>query len=256
MPTKMPALFLGHGSPMNAIEDNAWRRSWLALGERLPRPRALVCISAHWETKGIAVTAAARPDMIYDFYGFPQALFDVRYPAPGDPALARRIAQLLAPAPVELDLVRGFDHGAWSVLVAMYPKADIPVVQLSMPLNLTPEAHYELAKRLAPLREEGVLILGSGNLVHNLRYWRSHEPQMAASWTRFNDAVKRHIAAGNHAAVAAYTKLDAEALLSVPSPEHYLPLLYVLAVQGADETVEIFNDTDGGAIFMTSVQIG
>lgn len=256
IPTKMPALFIGHGSPMNAIEDNAWRRSWQALGEVLPRPSAILCISAHWETNGIAVTAAARPDTIYDFYGCPQALFDVRYGAPVDPALARRVADLLAPTPVDMDLVRGLDHGVWSVLVAMYPKADIPVVQLSMPVKQTPQAHYEIAQHLAPLRDEGVLILGSGNVVHNLRYWRSHEPAMATAWTRFNDEVKSRIKAGDHAALAAYTTLDPEALLLVPTPEHYLPLLYVLGVQAPDESVEIFNDTDGAAIFMTSVQIG
>lgn len=256
MSTRMPVLFLGHGSPMNAIEDTAWRRSWSALGARLPRPRAIVCISAHWETEGIAVTAAARPPMIYDFYGFPQALFDVRYPAPGEPALAKRVAELLAPIPVHLDPARGIDHGAWSVLVALYPGAEIPVIQLSMPVDQPPAAHYAIAQRLAPLRDEGVLILGTGNVVHNLRYWRGGNPRMDAAGARFNAAVKQRIAARDHAALLDFAKLDPEAALAVPTPEHYLPLLYILALQAPDEPVTIFNDADGGAIAMTSVLIG
>ncbi len=256
MNSRMPALFLGHGSPMNAIEDNAWRRSWAAMGARLPRPRAILCISAHWETRGIAVTASAAPPMIYDFGGFPQALFDVHYPAPGDPTLARRIADLLAPTPVQLDPARGLDHGAWSVLVAMYPDADIPVVQISLPLGETPATHYGIGQRLAPLRDEGVLILGTGNVVHNLRYWRGGNPRMDAAGARFNAAVKQRIAARDHAALMDIAKLDPEAALAVPTPEHYLPLLYVLALQAQGEPVTIFNDADGGAISMMSVLVG
>ena len=249
----MPALFLGHGSPMNAIEDSVYRQRWQALGKQLTRPRAILCISAHWETQGVAVTAGARPDLIYDFYGFPKALTDVRYPAPGDPALAKRVAELLAPEHVDLDGRRGLDHGVWSVLVAMYPEADIPVVQLSMPIDEQGAAHYARAKHLAPLRDEGVLILGSGNIVHNLRYWRSNDRQLMTAWTRFHDQVKQRITAGDHAALAEYMSLDTEAALSVPTPEHYLPLLYILALQKPGESPKIFNDQDGGAIFMTSI---
>ncbi len=256
MTKAMPALFLGHGSPMNAIEDNIYRQSWEQLGKRLPRPRAILCVSAHWETEGVAVTAHAQPDLIYDFYGFPKALTDVRYPAPGDLALAQRVADLLAPERVQLDATRGLDHGVWSVLVALYPDADIPVVQLSMPVNETGAAHYARAKRLAALRDEGVLILGSGNIVHNLRYWRSHDARLMTAWTRFHDEVKRRITAGDYAALADYKALDPEAALSVPTPEHYLPLLYVLALHKPGESLEIFNDQDGGAIFMTSIILG
>lgn len=256
MSSKMPALFLGHGSPMNAIEDNVWRQSWTALAQRLPRPRAILVISAHWETEGVAVTAGARPETIHDFGGFPQALFDMRYPAPGDPALAARVGQLMAPEQVTMDPARGFDHGVWSVLAPMYPAADIPVVQVSLPLGLAPARHYVLGQKLAPLRDEGVLILGTGNVVHNLRYWRSHDPRLDAVWARFNAAVKDRIMAGEHDALADYVTLAPQAALSVPSPEHYLPLLYVLAVQAPGEPVEIFNDTEGGAIQMTSVLVG
>jgi 4,5-DOPA dioxygenase extradiol len=256
MTPTMPAVFLGHGSPMNAIEDNLWRRSWQALGARLPRPRAICCVSAHWETQGVAVSASTRPPMIYDFHGFPQALFDVQYPAPGDPALAQRIAGLLAPEPVHLDAARGLDHGVWSVLVAMYPDADIPVVQLSLPIDEAGCAHVARGRRLAVLRGEGVLVLGSGNIVHNLRYWRSPDARLTTSWTRFHERVKQAILAGDDAAVADYMSLDPEAALSVPTPEHYLPLLYILALRKPGENLELFNEQEGGAIFMTSVVLG
>jgi len=256
MTAKMPAVFLGHGSPMNAIEDSVFRQAWQALAERIPRPRAILCVSAHWETPGFAVSAGARPETIHDFGGFPKALFDVRYPAPGDPALARRVAELMAPTPVHLDAERGLDHGTWSVLCAMYPKADIPVVQLSLPRNRPGSTHYDSAKRLAPLRDEGVLILGSGNIVHNLRLWGSRDERQLASWIRFKDEVKRRIVAGDHGALADYMSLDPEAALSVPTPEHYLPLLYILAVQTSGEKVAFFNDDGPGGILMTSVLVG
>ena len=253
---KMPALFLGHGSPMNAIEDNAFSRGWRDAAARVPRPKSILCISAHWETRGIAVTAGAQPETIHDFGGFPQALFDVRYPAPGDPALARRVAALLAPQPVHLDETRGLDHGTWGVLIAMYPNADIPVVQLSMPVGQSGANHYGLAKALAPLRDDGVLIVGSGNIVHNLRLWGSRDERLMASWVRFNTTVKQRIAAGDHGALADYMDLDPDAALAVPTPEHYLPLLYTLAVQAPHEAVTFFNDDGPGGIFMTSAAMG
>jgi len=256
MSSRMPAIFLGHGSPMNAIEDNAWRRSWQDLAQRIPKPRAILVVSAHWETEGYTVTTAARHETIHDFGGFPQALFDVRYPAPGEPALARRVAELLAPSPVHLDPTRGLDHGVWGVLQPMYPDADIPIVQLSQPLGLSAVDHYARAKKLAPLRDEGVLILGSGNIVHNLRYWRSKDAALDAIWSRFNAAAINRIKAGQHTALADYMDLAPQAELSVPTPEHYLPLLYVLATQAPGEPAEIFNGTQSGAISMTSVLVG
>ncbi len=256
MTHRMPALFLGHGSPMNAIEDNAWRRSWQALGQRLARPRAIVLVSAHWETEGAAVTGTAHPETIHDFYGFPHALFDVRYRAPGNADLAARVAHLLVPEAVTIDPARGLDHGAWGVLAPMYPAADIPVVQLSLPGGLTPAQHAARARKLAPLREEGVMIIGSGNVVHNLRYWRHADPRFMTAWENFNAATIAKIKAGDLAALADYRTLAPQAELSVPSEEHYLPLLYVVAVRQPGEPVEIFNDSGEGAIRMTSVIVG
>jgi 4,5-DOPA dioxygenase extradiol len=252
----MPAMFIGHGSPMNAIEDNAWTRGWQDAAAGLPRPEAILCISAHWETHGLAVTADAQPKTIHDFGGFPQALFDARYPAPGSPSLARRTAELLGPAPVRQADDWGLDHGAWSVLIRMYPEADIPVVQLSLDRNLTPQRHYQAAARLAPLRDEGVLIIGSGNIVHNLRaadFRRPASPDWAA---RFHGAANRLILAGDHAALADYDSLGEDAALAVNSAEHYLPLLYTLALQAPGEGVRLFNDDLFAAISMTSVMIG
>jgi len=256
MTHRMPALFLGHGSPMNVIDDNDYSRSWRKLGRALPRPRAILCISAHWQSAHTAVTASFAPETIHDFYGFPKALFDVTYPAPGDPALAQRVRELLAPEAVELDRQRGLDHGVWGVLAVMYPGADIPVVQLSMPISDTAAAHYARGEVLRPLRDEGVLILGSGNVVHNLRYWRDHDAQQAASFAGFNEEAKRRIVAGDHPALVNWASLTSDAALSVPSDEHYLPLLYVLAQQQPGDDVTIFNDANTGAIAMTSVLIG
>lgn len=252
---KMPVLFLGHGSPMNAIEDNAWRRSWQALGKRLPRPDAILCISAHWETAGAGLTAHARPETIHDFYGFPKPLFDMRYPAPGSPALARRTQALLGPQAV-LDEQRGLDHGAWAVLEPMYPQADIPVVQLGLDTRRPGEWHYALAKQLAPLRQEGVLIVGSGNIVHNLRLFRFNEPKPYDWAQRFDEAVAQRIRERSHDDLMAYARLGPDALLSVPTPEHYLPLLYVLALQELDETAAFFNEETQSSISMRSVLIG
>jgi len=252
----MPTIFLGHGSPMNAIEDNAWRRSWQALGQRLPRPKAILCISAHWETQGVYVSSTEKPDTIHDFHGFPRALFDVRYPAPGSPALAHRVADLVAQPRVHLDSHRGLDHGAWGVLQPMYPEADIPVVQLSLS-SLQPGAwHYDLAKQLAPLRDEGVLVVGSGNLVHNLRLWRPNQAE-AYDWAqRFDEDIADRIAEGHHEGMLGYETLGPDALLAIPTPEHYLPLLYVLALQREEDTVEFINDSVSSSISMRSVLLG
>ena len=250
---RMPALFLGHGSPMNAIEDNEFHRGWRALGQRLPRPRAVLCVSAHWETRGVYAGATASPETIHDFYGFPQALFDVQYRAPGDPALARRAAQL---AGAQQDPDRGLDHGAWGVLIAMYPDASVPVVQLSLDTTQPGAFHYALAKKLAPLRDEGILVVGSGNIVHNLGVWRPGDGRPYDWALRFDAEVRRRIDAGEHAALADYPSLGSDAHLSVPTPEHYLPLLYALALQGEGEEPTCFNDKVMTSISMTSVLIG
>jgi 4,5-DOPA dioxygenase extradiol len=250
---RMPALFLGHGSPMNAIEDNEFRRGWRALGQRLPRPRAVLCVSAHWETRGVYATGAAQPETIHDFYGFPQALFDVRYRAPGDQALARRAAEL---AGARLDPGRGLDHGAWGVLIAMYPDADVPVVQLSLDTSQPGAFHYALAKKLAPLRDEGILVIGSGNIVHNLGVWRPGDGRPYDWALRFDAEVRKRIDAGDHQALADYPSLGADARMSVPTPEHYLPLLYALALQEKGEAAVYMNDKAMTSISMTSVMFG
>jgi 4,5-DOPA dioxygenase extradiol len=256
MSLPMPVLFLGHGSPMNAIEDNAFRRSWGALGKRLRRPKAILCISAHWETRGVYVTGSEHPDTIHDFNGFPRALFDVRYPAPGSPDLARRVADLLEPVRVHIDANRGLDHGAWSVLQPMYPEADIPVVQLSLSVLQPGAWHYDLARELAPLRDEGVLVVASGNIVHNLRLFK-YKDATPLDWAlRFDEDVAEHIATGHHDGLLGYETLGSDALLAIPSPEHYLPLLYVLGMQREDDPVEFFNDEVRSALSMRSVLIG
>jgi len=253
----MPAAFIGHGSPMNAIEESPFRRRWAETASRMARPRAVLCVSAHWETRGVSVTGSEAPPTIHDFYGFPPELFAVRYPAPGDPALARRTAAIVRSAPVAIDDDRGLDHGAWSVLVAMYPEADVPVVQLSLDTRQTPAFHYALAKELAPLRDEGVLVLGSGNMVHNLRVVDFRLPGGYDWANRFDDLLKVLIRARDHAALASYETLGPDARLAIPTPEHYLPLLYVLALQADDEEVSLFNDeTVLGSVSMTSLGIG
>jgi len=252
----MPVLFIGHGSPMNAIEDNAYHESWRELGRRLPKPRAVLCISAHWETRGTYVTGAEAPETIHDFYGFPAALFQVRYPAPGDPALAKRIAGLPLDTHVHIDAGRGLDHGAWSVLRVMYPEADVPVLQLSLDVRLNGLEHYHLATALAPLREEGVLILASGNIVHNLSLFRFHSQEQPAWALRFRTEVNACIEQRDHAALCHYESLGADAALAIPTPEHYLPLLYALALQRHGEDLETFNDEVISSLSMTSLVIG
>lgn len=252
----LPVLFLGHGSPMNAIEDNAWSRAWRALGARLPRPRAILCVSAHWETQGPWVTGSATPPTIHDFGGFPQALFDARYPAPGDPALAQRVVDLLGDAQARIDPERGLDHGAWGVLKPMYPEADIPVVQLGIDSRRPGAWHVALAQRLAPLRDEGVLVVASGDIVHNLRLFDFRDTTPLPWASRFRDRVNALIVEGNLTALADWPALGDDAALSIPTPEHYLPLLYALALAREGDALQFFNDDVIGSLSMTSLIIG
>ena len=254
----MPALFFGHGSPMNAL-GGPYAEAWRALAATLQKPRAVLMVSAHWETEDTAVTAMGAPRTIHDFYGFPQPLYEQRYPASGDPALALRVAALLAPARVGLDQEWGLDHGTWSVLAHVFPNADVPVLQLSLDRRLDGAAHYALARKLRPLRDEGVLIAGSGDVVHNLSLMRRTPDAAPYDWAeRFHDEVKRRIKAGDHAGLADFAGLGPDAALSIPTPEHFLPLLYVLAQQdGRSEPPSFFTDSlDLGAISMLGVRFG
>ena len=258
---KMPVLFIGHGSPMNAIEDNEFSKRWQKMGEEIPKPRAVVVVSAHWLTQGTAVTAMSQPKTIHDFGGFPQALFDVQYPAPGDPNLATEIQKLVTNPSVVLDHEWGLDHGTWSVVKHMYPNADIPVLQLSIDYHKPAKYHYELAKQLLSLRKKGVLIIGSGNMVHNLRMvaWNKlSEPEFGYDWAlEMNAIFKEKISTRNHSDLIVYEKLNKAASLAIPTPDHYYPLLYILALQTDTDAVEFFNDKAvGGSLTMTSVKIG
>ncbi|HFZ8995674.1 TPA: 4,5-DOPA dioxygenase extradiol [Citrobacter freundii] len=258
---RMPALFLGHGSPMNALEDNVYTRAWRQLGETLPRPKAIVMISAHWYIRGTGVTAMAAPETIHDFGGFPQALYDVRYSAPGSAELTQRLIDLLAPVPVTPDKESwGFDHGAWGVLIKMYPDADIPLVQLSIDSTKPAAWHMETGRKLASLRDEGVMLIASGNVVHNLRTARWHGDSSPYTWaTSFNDFVKDNLCwRGPVAQHPLVNYLDHEGgSLANPTPEHYLPLLYILGAWDGTEPIVI--PTDGiemGSLSMLSVQVG
>lgn len=254
--TRMPALFLGHGTPMNTLADNRYTQAWTNLGLSLPRPKAILAISAHWYFRGVAVTAMEKPETIHDFGGFPQELFDVRYPAPGSPGLAARVQELLLPLAVAADHSWGLDHGTWSVLAHVYPEANIPVVQLSMDSSQPSSFHYQLGRLLTPLRDEGILIIGSGNVVHNLRVMRGDAA--AYDWAiRFEQSVKDHLLRHEHLPLIAFENLDPEALLSVPTPEHYLPLLYVIATQQDDEALSFpVEGIDMSSLSMLSVAIG
>lgn len=257
--SRMPALFLGHGSPMNVLEENLYTRTWRALGETLPRPKAILAVSAHWYTRGTAVTAMAAPRTIHDFGGFPQALFDTRYPAPGSPALAARVQQLLAPTPVIADQGEwGLDHGSWGVLIKMYPEADIPVVQLSIDGTQPAAYHYQLGQKLAALRDEGVMIVASGNVVHNLRLakWQGGGEQYPWA-TAFNDYVRENLSyRGEHHPLVDFMAHEGAAL-SNPSVEHYLPLLYVLGSWDGEEPVTVPVDgIEMASLSMLSVQVG
>lgn len=259
MPELMPAIFFGHGNPMNAIEQNQYTRKWNAIGASLPRPRAILCVSAHWYIPGAAVTVSTAPKTIHDFGGFPRALYNVQYPAPGDPELARRVQQLLAPLPVMLDERWGLDHGTWSVLCHVYPDASVPIVQLSIDETQPAAFHYDLGQRLAPLREEGVLIVGSGNLVHNLHTyaWGRHMPEPYDWAVSFEERARQILLSGKYDSLVHYEKLGREAMLSVPTPDHYLPLLYVLGSStGRDKVAFPVEGVDGGSISMLAVEIG
>ncbi len=252
-----PVVFLGHGSPMNALSNTRFGAAWRKLGATLPRPRAILCFSAHWLTRGTAVTAMDRPRTIHDFSGFPPELYERRYPAPGDPALAARVRELLAPTEVAPDQAWGLDHGSWGVLVHLYPDADIPVVQLSMDATKPPAFHYELARRLRPLRDEGVLILGSGNIVHNLRAIRGVGAEPWPWAVQFDEAVKSALLRADDAALIDYQQLAPDAALSVPTVEHYLPLLYVVAQREADDSVTFpVEGLDLGSLSMRAVALG
>lgn len=254
----MPALFLGHGSPMNAIEPGAATKAWKTLAAELPRPKTILCISAHWLTRGTCVTVSLHPETIHDFGGFPPALHEVQYPAPGAPALAQRIQQLLSPAPVLADQDWGLDHGTWSLLLHMYPEADIPVVQLSLDVTLTNAQHYAMATHLQALREEGVLILGSGNVVHNLQRLQSATVSPPPAWAlEFEKRVESSILNADHQALIDYSRIGDSARLAVPTSEHYLPLLYVLAQQRPDEAAKIpYTGIEHGTISMLCAQVG
>lgn len=259
--SRMPVLFVGHGSPMNAIEENEFVQTWRNLGKALPRPKAILVVSAHWETKGTYVTAVQKPQTIHDFGGFPKALFDVQYPAPGSPELASETKRIVTKTTVGLDEKLGLDHGAWSVIRRIYPEADVPVIEMSLDYSQGPQYHYDLAKQLAALRNKGVLIIGSGNMVHNLRMvaWdKMNESEYGFDWAiQANDKFKQLIKSGNHKDLINYTALGREVQMAVPTPDHYLPLLYTLALKEENEAISFFNDKAVmGSLTMTSVRIG
>lgn len=257
---KMPVLFLGHGSPMNAIEENEFVTGFRTIGSQITKPNAILCISAHWETKGTYVTAMDKPKTIHDFGGFPKELYEVQYPAPGSPQLATQAKELVTKTTIGLDDKWGLDHGAWSVIKHLYPQADVPVIQLSLDRYQTPQYHYELAKELAALRDKGVLIIGSGNMVHNLGMvaWdKLQQPGFAYDWAATaSDKMKQSILTDDHQPLIDYNKQGKAFSLSIPTPEHFLPLLYVLALKGSNEKASLFNDKAlGGSLTMTSVKI-
>lgn len=258
---KMPVLFLGHGSPMNAIEENEFVSGFRKISQSFEKPKAVLCISAHWETRGTLVTAMKHPRTIHDFGGFPKKLFEVQYPAPGSPELAEETKNLVQMTEIGLDQKWGLDHGAWSVIKHLYPDADIPVIQMSLDYTKSPAYHYQLARELSKLREKGVLIVGSGNMVHNLRRvaWdKLNTEDFGFDWAiEANTKMKELILDRNHQPLIAYSSLGKAFQLAIPTPEHYLPLLYSLALSGKKEEIELFNDKAvAGSLTMTSVKIG
>lgn len=257
---RMPVLFIGHGSPMNAIEENEFVAGWRNIGKTLPKPNAILCVSAHWETRGTFVTAIEKPITIHDFGGFPKALFDVEYPAPGSPELANETKSIIKKTEVCLDEKWGLDHGAWSILKQLYPNANVSVIEMSLDYYKTPQFHYELSKELSSLRKKGVLIIGSGNMVHNLGMvaWnRLNDSEYGYDWAlEASEKMKQFILNGDHQQLINYGYQGKAFNLAVPTPEHYLPLLYALALKEEDETVTLFNDKAvAGSLTMTSVKI-
>jgi 4,5-DOPA dioxygenase extradiol len=257
---QMPVLFIGHGSPMNAIEENEFVAGWRNIGLSLPRPAAILCVSAHWETRGTFVTAMEKPKTIHDFGGFPEELYNVQYPAPGSPELAEEIKNLVVRTQVGVDEKWGLDHGCWSVLKHLYPHADIPVIQMSMDYYMSAQQHYDLAKELQILRGKGILIVGSGNMVHNLGMvaWNKLNDIYGYDWAiEAGEKMKDYILTGNHEQLINYKSQGRAFELAIPTPDHYLPLLYALALQDKKDTITIFNDKPvGGSLTMTSVIIG
>jgi 4,5-DOPA dioxygenase extradiol len=259
MEKPMPAIFFGHGNPMNALGGNDFTNAWSACGAAIPKPSAVLSISAHWYVAGTFVTAMSAPRTIHDFGGFPTDLYRIIYPAPGKPELALRVAELLVPLSVGQDQAWGLDHGTWSVLCHVFPEADIPIVQLSIDRTKAPAFHYEVAEKLAPLRNEGVLVIGSGNLVHNLQaYSWGNRPVEPLDWAvRFEDRVRAHLITGDHQPLIDYRSMGQDAMQAVPSPDHFLPLLYVIALQKQDEVVSFpVEGFDGGSVSMLAVKIG
>jgi len=255
----LPAIFFGHGNPMNAVLNNNYTEAWQSIGEQTPKPRAILAISAHWFVPGTGVTISTAPRTIHDFGGFPRELYEVQYPAPGDADLARRVKAMLAPMEVTLDNSWGLDHGTWSVLRHVYPNADVPVVQLSIDETQPASFHFEIGRKLAPLRGENVLIVGSGNLVHNLHAyaWGRHAPEPYDWAIRFETDARAMMLAGEYKPLIAYESLGREAILSIPTPDHYLPLLYVIASRQQGEPITFpVEGVDGGSISMLSVQVG
>ena len=255
----MPAIFFGHGNPMNAVLNNSYTEGWRRIGQQIPRPKAILSISAHWFVPETAVTISAAPRTIHDFGGFPPELYQIQYPAPGDPELARRVHKLLAPLPVKLDDSWGFDHGTWSVLRHVYPHADISIVQLSIDETQPASFHFELGKKLAPLRDERILIIGSGNLVHNLHTyaWGRHMPEPYDWAVRFETKAKELMLAGDYKALVDFEKLGRDAMLSIPTPDHYLPLLYVLGARRQGDVITFpVEGVDGGSISMLTMCVG
>ena len=256
---RMPVVFFGHGNPMNALAKNSYTEAWATIGRSIPRPKAVLCVSAHWYVPGTAVTALPRPRTIHDFGGFPRELYEVQYPAPGDPGLAQRVRKLLEPLPVALDQDWGLDHGTWSVLCHVFPQADVPIVQLSIDETQPPQFHYETGRRLAPLRDEGILIIGSGNIVHNLHTyaWGGHKVDPFDWAVRFEKQARELLLHGNDSPLVDYESLGRDALLSAPTPDHYLPLLYVMGCrQDGDEVSFPVEGFDGGSVSMLSVRVG
>lgn len=258
---KMPVLFMGHGSPMNGIETNEFSLQWEAMGKELPLPKAILVISAHWLTRGTHVTAMEHPATIHDFGGFPQELFEVHYPAPGDPLLAAETKELIKSTNVGLNHDWGLDHGAWSVVKRMYPDASIPVIQLSIDYDQPAAYHYELAKQLASLRKKGILIIGSGNIIHNLRMvaWdKMNVPNYGYDWAiEMNEVLNEKLLSGDHQGLIQYEKLGAAAKLAIPTPDHYYPLMYTLGLQDKADEISLFNNKlVAGSLNMTSVKLG